>query len=150
MTRKNQSLQFPGEGSADKRFKRGTLLMLQHEKKEMFNALEGAGGEPSDAELAQDMGAMLGTGVYRAGIDVSGAQLTAQQSWRGQGRTESVAGYKTVIHEMKNTNLKYKPRKGTKGGEEEKVEVDGLDGVLTAEERKQFDAVMAGELRGGY
>ena len=80
MKQKSQSLLFPGEGSVVKRFKRGTLLMLQHEKKEMFNALEGVGGDPSDAELAQDVGAMLGTGVYRAGIDVSGARLTAEQS----------------------------------------------------------------------
>ena len=42
MKRKNKSLLFLGEGSADKRFKRGTLLLLKHEKKEILSAPKGA------------------------------------------------------------------------------------------------------------
>eukprot|EP00271_Cylindrocystis_brebissonii_P007231 TRINITY_DN2052_c0_g1_i1.p1 TRINITY_DN2052_c0_g1~~TRINITY_DN2052_c0_g1_i1.p1 ORF type:complete len:766 (+),score=199.88 TRINITY_DN2052_c0_g1_i1:261-2558(+) len=172
--RKAQSLLFYGKGTLDGRVKAGTLLMLNHEKKETFDALEGAGGEPSDAELAQDVRAFFQTNVYRAGVDVSSAKVVPITSWRGNVRSETISSYKTKVHEVQNVHLRFKSRrvpgaltdeelfgtKGKKGGEgkekggkgdggeaQRKSEEEEPGLVLDEESRQHLDSMLTEEER---
>ena len=49
----------------------GSLIVLAHKEKEITNALEGAGAQPTEAEVAHEV--MSQTNMYRPGIDVTQA-----------------------------------------------------------------------------
>ncbi|CAK9258830.1 unnamed protein product [Sphagnum jensenii] len=63
----DQSFLFLGDGSEDGKLAPGTLCVLTHKDKEVSNALEGAGIQPSDAEIVQEVAAMSRTNMYRPG-----------------------------------------------------------------------------------
>eukprot|EP00897_Mesotaenium_endlicherianum_P007031 jgi/Mesen1/6356/ME000328S05645 len=126
--RKDQSLLFFGEGLPEKRVKAGTIVMLNHERREVYDALEGAGGQPSDAELAQDVRALFQTNVYKAGIDVAHARVAPQTNWRGQERSETVGAYKARVVELQGVQLKYKSRRGGHRGGFSSAEPSPLGG----------------------
>lgn len=65
--RSDQSFLFLGDGSEDGKLPPGTLCVLTHKDKEVANALEGAGVQPSEAEIAQEVAAMSRTNMYRPG-----------------------------------------------------------------------------------
>lgn len=92
-------------------FPPGSLLVLHHEKREAFDALEGAGEAMSDAELAADVAGLMSAGVYKAGVDVSSAWVQPLLNWRGAERTELVSGYKTTLYEMHDVAFKFRSRK---------------------------------------
>ena len=47
------------------------MIVLAHKEKEITNALEGAGAQPTEAEFAHEV--MSQTNMYRPGIDVTQA-----------------------------------------------------------------------------
>jgi len=65
--RSDQSFLFLGDGSEDGKLDPGTLCVLTHKDKEVSNALEGAGVQPSEAEIVQEVAAMSRTNMYRPG-----------------------------------------------------------------------------------
>jgi hypothetical protein len=66
-TESDQSFLFLGDGSEDGKFAPGTLCVLTQKDKEVSNALKGAGIQPSDAEILQEVAAMSWTNMYRPG-----------------------------------------------------------------------------------
>ena len=73
--RSDQTLLFLGEGYSSEdgnaSLAPGSLIVLAHKKKEITNALEGAGAQPTEAEVAHEV--MSQTNMYRPGIDVTQA-----------------------------------------------------------------------------
>jgi hypothetical protein len=65
--RSDQNFLFLGDGSEDGKFAPGTLCVLTQKDKEVSNALKGAGIQPSDAEILQEVAAMSWTNMYRPG-----------------------------------------------------------------------------------
>ncbi|KAK6156196.1 hypothetical protein DH2020_010444 [Rehmannia glutinosa] len=89
-------------------------------RKEITNALEGAGVQPSEAEVAHEVALMSQTNMYRPGIDVS-------------VKSRRVPGAMTD-EELFSVN---DDDKLANGGEN-----DEYDDVLTAEERMQLDSAL--------
>ncbi|PSR92807.1 Ankyrin repeat domain-containing protein [Actinidia chinensis var. chinensis] len=120
--RSDQTFLFLGEGYSSEdgniSLPAGSLIVLAHKEKEITNALEGAGAQPTEAEVAQEVALMSQTNMYRPGIDVTQAELVPHLNWRRQERTRG--GW-----ELEG--------KGN-GGE--------YDDVLTAEERMQLDSAL--------
>ncbi|GJP50165.1 hypothetical protein CLOM_g9310 [Closterium sp. NIES-68] len=109
--RKPQSLIFMGAPSPDGKLKAGTLLVLKHERKEAFDALESAGSIPTDAELKAEVQSLFLTNVYKAGIDVSQAELSQVLSWRGLPKVETVAGHRAALYEMQHVHFMFRSRR---------------------------------------
>ncbi|CAM6019758.1 unnamed protein product [Sphagnum balticum] len=151
--RSDQSFLFLGNGSEDGKLAPGTLCVLTHKDKEVSNALEGAGVQPSEAEIMQEVTAMSRTNMYRPGIDVTQAELIAQTTWRRQEKTEMVGAWKAKIYDMHNVQVSVRSRRvpGAMTDEElfaaesERQEVEAEEdysNLLTAEEKKQLDSVL--------
>ncbi|KAI4338624.1 hypothetical protein MLD38_023660 [Melastoma candidum] len=131
----------------------GSLIVLAHKEKEITNALEGAGAQPSEAEVAHEVALMSKTNMYRPGIDVTQAELVPHLNWRRQDRTEMVGGWKAKVYDMLHVMVSVKSRRVPGAmtdeelfaGEEEERALgagDGYDDVLTAEERNQLESVL--------
>lgn len=90
--------------------------MLDHERREIFDALEGLGEPPGEEELAEEVRSLFEAGVLRAGVDTSGAKIVPQYNWRGQKRTEMIGKYSTTLYEMKNVQLRFKSRQRRRRG----------------------------------
>ncbi|KAL0322109.1 UNVERIFIED_CONTAM: Ankyrin repeat domain-containing protein 13B [Sesamum calycinum] len=77
--RSDQTFLFLGEGHSSEdgniSLPPGSLIVLAHKEKEITNALEGAGVQPSEAEVAHEVALMSQTNMYRPGIDVTQAEL---------------------------------------------------------------------------
>ncbi|CAK9192181.1 unnamed protein product [Sphagnum troendelagicum] len=151
--RSDQSFLFLGNGSEDGKLAPGTLCVLTHKDKEVSNALEGAGVQPSEAEIMQEVTAMSRTNMYRPGIDVTQAELIAQTTWRRQEKTEMVGAWKAKIYDMHNVQVSVRSRrvpgamtdKELFAAESERQEVEAEEdysNLLTAEEKKQLDSVL--------
>lgn len=159
--RSDQTFLFLGEGylSEDNSVSLppGSLIVLSHKEKEITNALEGAGAQPSEAEVAHEVALMSQTNMYRPGIDVTQAELVPHLNWRRQERTEMVGPWKGKVYDMLHVMVSVKSRRvpGAMTDEElfsvnddERItnggEHDEYDDVLTAEERKQLDSALRG------
>lgn len=158
--RSDQTFLFLGEGYSSENgnisVPSGSLIVLAHKEKEITNALEGAGTQPSEAEVAHEVAMMSQTNTYRPGIDVTQAELIPHLNWRRQERTEMIGNWKAKVYDMLNVMVSVKSRRvpGAMTDEElfavddeEKlanggVEHDDFDDVLTAEERKQLDSAL--------
>ncbi|KAK9732928.1 hypothetical protein RND81_04G032500 [Saponaria officinalis] len=157
--RSDQTFLFLGEGYTSEdgnvSLPTGSLIVLSHKVKEITNALEGAGAQPSEAEVAHEVAMMSQTNTYRPGIDVTQAELVPHLNWRRQERSEMVGNWKAKVFDMLNVMVSVKSRRvpGAMTDEElfatddddklgTKVENDDLDEVLTAEERKQLDSAL--------
>ncbi|KAJ0253079.1 hypothetical protein HA466_0121730 [Hirschfeldia incana] len=157
--RSDQTFLFLGDGYASDDGKvvlsPGSLIVLSHKEKEVTNALEGAGTQPTEAEVASEVKQMSQTNMYRPGIDVTQAELVPQCNWRRQERTESVGGWKAKVYDMMHVMVSVKSRSvpGAMSDEElfavdgDRVaasggENDGFEDVLTSEERKQLDSAL--------
>ncbi|KAL8171098.1 hypothetical protein V2J09_022902 [Rumex salicifolius] len=158
--RSDQTFLFLGDGylsvDGNNSLPSGTLLVLAHKEKEITNALEGAGAQPSEADVANEVAVMSRTNTYRPGIDVTQAELVPHLNWRRQERTEMVGSWKAKVYDMLNVMVSVKSRrvpgamtdeelfavddedKLANGGERD----DDLDDVLTAQERKQLDSAL--------
>ncbi|KAL6509471.1 hypothetical protein OROGR_022781 [Orobanche gracilis] len=134
----------------------GSLIVLSHTEREIMNALEGAGVQPSETEVAREVSLMSQTNMYRPGIDVTQAELVPHLNWRRQERTEMVGAWKSKVHDMLNVQVSVKSRRVpgamtdedlfsvndddrlTNGGENEEY-----DDVLSAEEKMQLDSALS-------
>ncbi|BAT94938.1 hypothetical protein LR48_Vigan845s002000 [Vigna angularis] len=157
--RSDQTFLFLGEGyaSEDGNFNLppGSLLALAHKEKEVTNALEGAGTQPTEAEVNHEVSLMSQTNMYRPGIDVTQAELVPHLNWRRQEKTEMVGNWKAKVYDMLHVMVSVKSRRvpGAMTDEELFAVDDGesvvngenndeYDDVLTAEERMQLDSAL--------
>ncbi|CAI8603297.1 unnamed protein product [Vicia faba] len=146
--RADQSFLFLGEGYTSEdgnvNLPHGSLLALSHKEKEVTNALEGAGAQPTDAEVAREVAMMFQTNMYRPGIDVTQAELVPNLNWRRQEKTEMVGDWKARVYDMLNVMVSVKSRRvpGALNDEEAFANGEGYDDLLTAEERIQLDSAL--------
>ncbi|KAJ4826963.1 hypothetical protein Tsubulata_008827 [Turnera subulata] len=157
--RSDQTFLFLGEGyssvDGNVSLAPGSLIVLAHKEKEVTNALEGAGSQPTEAEVAHEVSLMSQTNMYRPGIDVTQAELVPHLNWRRQERTETVGNWKAKVYDMLHVMVSVKSRRvpGAMTDEElfavdddERIghgaDHDEFDDVLTAEERKQLDSAL--------
>ncbi|KAF9609641.1 hypothetical protein IFM89_017780 [Coptis chinensis] len=156
----DQTFLFLGDGISSDNGTRslapGSLIVLSHKEKEITNALEGAGAQPTESEVAHEVALMSQTNMYRPGIDVTQAELNPQLSWRRQERTEMVGSWKAKVYDMLHVMVSVKSRRvpGAMTDEElfaaeseERVvngahNVEEYDDVLTPEERMQLDSAL--------
>ena len=157
--RSDQTFLFLGEGYSSEdgniSLAPGSLVVLAHKEKEVTNALEGAGAQPTEAEVAHEVALMSKTNMYRPGIDVTQAELIPNLNWRRQERTEMVGNWKAKVYDMLHVMVSVKSRRVPGAmtdeelfavDEEERLgnaaENDEFDDVLTAEERKQLESAL--------
>ncbi|CAL0308817.1 unnamed protein product [Lupinus luteus] len=157
--RSDQTFLFLGEGYSSEdgnvTVPPGSLLVLSHKEKEITNALEGAGTQPTEAEVAHEVSLMSQTNMYRPGIDVTQAELVPNLNWRRQEKTETVGNWKAKVYDMLHVMVSVKSRRvpGAMTDEELFAVEDGesmiagengeeYDDVLTAEERMQLDSAL--------
>ncbi|KAK4353382.1 hypothetical protein RND71_028900 [Anisodus tanguticus] len=161
--RSDQTFLFLGEGYSSEdgniSLTPGSLIVLAHKEKEITNALEGAGVQPSEAEVTREVALMSQTNMYRPGIDVTQAELVPHLNWRRQERSEMVGTWKAKVYDMLHVMVSVKSRRvpGAITDEElftvnddEKVinGGDDYDDALTAEERIQLDSALRGNSDG--
>ncbi|XP_031108262.1 uncharacterized protein LOC116012749 [Ipomoea triloba] len=159
--RSDQTFLFLGEGYSSEdgntSLPPGSLIVLAHKEKEITNALEGAGVQPTESEVAHEVALMSQTNMYRPGIDVTQAELVPHLNWRRQERTEMVGSWKAKVYDMLHVMVSVKSRRvpGAMTDEElfsvnddDKIgngaEQSEYDDVLTAEERMQLDSALRG------
>ncbi|KAL3334255.1 hypothetical protein AABB24_030808 [Solanum stoloniferum] len=157
--RSDQTFLFLGEGYSSETssisLPPGSLIVLAHKEKEITNALEGAGVQPSEAEVAHEVALMSQTNMYRPGIDVTQAELVPHLNWRRQERTEMVGSWKANVYDMLHVMVSVKSRRVPGAMTDEELfsmnddgkltncgEHDDYNGVLTAEERMQLDSAL--------
>lgn len=153
--RSNQSFLFLGDGTEDGKVAPGSLLMLTHKDKEVTNTLEGAGAQPSDAEIAQEVAIMSQTNMYRPGLDVTQAELIPQLTWRRQEKMDMVGPWKAKVYDMHHVQISVRSRRvpGAMTDEElfaaeSEVQPDLEDeyaGILTEEEKRQLESALSME-----
>ncbi|GFZ14369.1 ankyrin repeat family protein [Actinidia rufa] len=133
--RSDQTFLFLGEGYSSEdgniSLPAGSLIVLAHKEKEITNALEGAGAQPTEAEVAQEVALMSQTNMYRPG------------GWELEGK-----GLYDMLHVMVSVKSRRVPGAMT---DEELFSVDDderignggeYDDVLTTEERMQLDSAL--------
>lgn len=157
--RSDQTFLFLGEGYSSEdgnvTLPPGSLIVLAHKEKEITNALEGAGAQPTEAEVAHEVALMSQTNMYRPGIDVTQAELVPHLNWRRQERTEVVGNWKAKVYDMLHVMVSVKSRRVPGAMTDEELfsvedeermanggDNDEYDGVLTAEERMQLDSAL--------
>ncbi|KDP23722.1 hypothetical protein JCGZ_23555 [Jatropha curcas] len=157
--RSDQTFLFLGEGYSSEdsniSLSPGSLIVLAHKEKEVTNALEGAGAQPTEAEVTHEVALMSQTNMYRPGIDVTQAELVPHLNWRRQERTEMVGNWKAKIYDMLHVMVSVKSRRVPGAMTDEELfavddeerlvngaENDEFDDVLTAEERNQLDSAL--------
>lgn len=151
--RSDQTFLFLGDGYEDGKvsLSPGSLIVLSHKEKEITNALEGAGAQPSESEVAHEVKLMSQTNMYRPGIDVTQAELVPHLNWRRQERSEVVGPWKGKVFDMLHVMVSVKSRRVPGAmtdeelfatNEERAVGQDGYDDVLTAEEKIQLDSAL--------
>ncbi|XWS58422.1 hypothetical protein CRYUN_Cryun08bG0032400 [Craigia yunnanensis] len=157
--RSDQTFLFLGEGYTSEdgnlSLPPGSLIVLSHKEKEVTNALEGAGAQPTESEVAREVALMSQTNMYRPGIDVTQAELVPHLSWRRQERSEMVGNWKAKVYDMLHVTVSVKSRSVPGAMTDEELfsvddeermanvgENDEYDDVLTAEERMQLDSAL--------
>ncbi|CAA2982200.1 ankyrin repeat domain-containing 13A [Olea europaea subsp. europaea] len=157
--RSDQTFLFLGEGYSSEdgnvSLAPGSLIVLAHKEKEIANALEGAGVQPLEAEVAHEVALMSQTNMYRPGIDVTQAELVPHLNWRRQERTEMVGAWKARVYDMLHVMVSVKSRRVPgamtdeelfSGKDDDRIanggEHDVYDDVLTADERMQLDSAL--------
>lgn len=157
--RSDQTFLFLGEGYSSEdgnvTLSPGSLIVLSHKEKEITNALEGAGAQPTEAEVAHEVALMSQTNMYRPGIDVTQAELIPHLNWRRQERTEMVGNWKAKVYDMLHVMVSVKSRRVPGAMTDEELFAvddeermvnaennDDYDDVLTAEERMQLDSAL--------
>ncbi|XVE90012.1 hypothetical protein DITRI_Ditri20bG0042100 [Diplodiscus trichospermus] len=157
--RSDQTFLFLGEGYTSEEgnlsLPPGSLIVLSHKEKEVTNALEGAGAQSTEAEVAHEVALMSQTNMYRPGIDVTQAELVPHLNWRRQERSELVGNWKAKVYDMLHVTVSVKSRRVPGAMTDEELftvddeermanggENDEYDDVLTAEERMQLDSAL--------
>ncbi|CAN0892715.1 Ankyrin repeat domain-containing protein 13B [Linum grandiflorum] len=157
--RSDQTFLFLGGGYSDGgvSLSPGSLIVLAHKEKEITNALEGSGVQPTEAEVAHEVALMSQTNMYRPGIDVTQAELVPHLNWRRQEKSELVGNWKAKVYDMVNVMVSVKSRRVPGAMTDEELfaedddaerlanggDQDEFDDVLTPEERKQLDSALS-------
>ncbi|KAF5960557.1 hypothetical protein HYC85_001766 [Camellia sinensis] len=137
--RADQSFLFLGDGEPSLDIPSGSLLVLNHDDRRIFDAFENAEAPLGDSDIA---GFCAQTSVYRPGMDVTNAELVGRTNWRRQEKTESVGEWKARVYEVHNVLFSYRSRKIVNGdsdiaGSEQvlplELEEDAEEGFLVAE-----------------
>ncbi|XP_076943131.1 uncharacterized protein LOC143613258 [Bidens hawaiensis] len=137
--RANQSFLFLGDGDESLDIPSGSLLVVNHDERKIFDAFENAGSPLSDSNIA---GFCAQTSVYRSGMDVTKAELCARTNWRRQEKIESIGEWKARVYEIHNVHFSFRSRKihtdcDATGTEQQvmplELEEDSDDGFLVAE-----------------
>lgn len=149
--RADQSILFLGDGSEDGKITPGSLCLISHKDKEIFNATEAAGAPTSEAEIQREVAGMSQTNMFRPGIDVTQAVLLPQMTWRRQEKEEMVGSWKAKVYDMQNVVVSIKSRKvpGALTDEEllsssygNDTESEEIDDILTEEEKRQLEIAL--------
>ncbi|KAG8365398.1 hypothetical protein BUALT_Bualt18G0100500 [Buddleja alternifolia] len=111
--RANQSFLFLNDdidcgNTLDIDIQQGSLLILNHDKKKIYDAFENAGNPLSDTDISNFCNQ---TSVYRPGMDVTKAELIGRTNWRRQEKLESVGDWKARVYEMHNVLFSFRSRK---------------------------------------
>ncbi|XP_051125581.1 uncharacterized protein LOC127247665 [Andrographis paniculata] len=110
--RANQSFLFLNDfnqsNNGDRDIPQGSLLILNHDEKKIYDAFENAGNPLSDSEISNFCNQ---TSVYRPGMDVTKAELISRTNWRRQEKTDSVGEWKARVYEMHNVTFSFRSRK---------------------------------------
>ncbi|KAM7530800.1 hypothetical protein LguiB_034210 [Lonicera macranthoides] len=130
--RANQSFLFLGDGDRDLDVPPGSLLVLNHDDRKIFDAFETAGAPLTDSDIA---GFCAQTTVYRPGMDVTKAELIGRTNWRRQEKTESVGQWKARVYEINNVVFSFRSRKISTGG----VDIPGSEQILPLELEEDSD-----------
>lgn len=85
---------------------RGAVVVLDHGKKEISDALEG----PTESELDQQVAVLRKTLRYRAGVDVTQAELAKSLDWSGRERTEMVGDWEAKVYDILHVMLSVRSR----------------------------------------
>ncbi|PQQ18949.1 ankyrin repeat domain-containing protein 13C-B [Prunus yedoensis var. nudiflora] len=142
--RSDQTFLFLGEGYSSEdgnvNLAPGSLIVLAHKEKEITNALEGAGAQPTEAEVAHEVALMSQTNMYRPGIDVTQADLVPHLNWRRQERTEMVGNWKAKVYDMLHVMVSVKSRR-VPGAmtDEELFAVDDEERVANGGDNDEYD-----------
>ncbi|KAI7750787.1 hypothetical protein M8C21_030729, partial [Ambrosia artemisiifolia] len=134
--RANQTFLFLGDGDETLDIPSGSLLVLNHDNRQIFDAFENAGSPLSDSNIA---GFCAQTSVYRPGMDVTKAELFARTNWRRQEKTETIGDWKARVYDIHNIHFSFRSRKLTVLDPELEqimpleLEEDSDDGFLVAE-----------------
>eukprot|EP00258_Populus_trichocarpa_P020694 XP_024436713.1 ankyrin repeat domain-containing protein 13C-B isoform X2 [Populus trichocarpa] len=106
--RADQSFLFLGDGDHAHSIPPGSLLVLNHDERKIFDAFESAGAAMSESDIA---GFCSQSSVYRPGMDVTKAELISRTNWRRQEKTESVGEWKAKVYELNNVVFSFRSRK---------------------------------------
>ncbi|ONK79535.1 uncharacterized protein A4U43_C01F7340 [Asparagus officinalis] len=154
--RTDQSFLFLGKGKGSEVLP-GSLVVLEHKKKEISIALKGPtarGIKPVVVEENARKVAVMSQYISTGKIDVQEAELVPHLNWRRQERTEMIGSWKGKMYDMRNVTVNMKARTVPIKVAHEELSVDhkedGLDDVMTMEERKQFEAALKMGLEGNY
>lgn len=136
--RADQSFLFLGDGDHAHDIPSGSLLVLNHSDRKIFDAFENAGAPMKDSDIA---GFCSQTSVYRPGMDVTRAELVGRTNWRRQEKTESIGDWKARVYEIHNVIFSFRSRKvigdpDAAGSEQVmplELDEDAEDGFLVAE-----------------
>ncbi|XP_072996000.1 uncharacterized protein [Typha latifolia] len=134
--RSDRTFLFLGGGKeikeSGRRLPPGSLLVLDHKEKQVWDALEGAGAEPTEEEVAHEVASMSRSRLFRAKVDASDAELTPHSNWRRQESTEMVGGWKTKVFDMHRVMLVVRSRR-VPGAPITKEDLFAADNELDAE-----------------
>lgn len=150
--RSDQTFLFLGEGYSSEdgnvNLSPGSLIVLSHKEKEITNALEGAGAQPTEAEVSHEVALMSQTNMYRPGIDVTQAELVSHLTWRRQERTEMVGNWKAKVYDMLHVMVSVKSRR-VPGAmtDEELFSVDDEERMANGENNDEYGDLMTAEER---
>ncbi|GFP91972.1 ankyrin repeat domain-containing protein 13c [Phtheirospermum japonicum] len=107
--RANQSFLFLNDlNHSNDDIPQGSLLILNHDEKKIYDAFENAGTPLSDSDVSNFCNQ---TSVYRPGMDVTKAELIGRTNWRRQEKTETVGDWKAKVYEMHNVSFTFRSRK---------------------------------------
>lgn len=135
--RADQSFLFLGDGDQTHNVPSGSLLVLNHDDRKIFDAFENAGAPMSESDIA---GFCAQTSVYRPGMDVTKAELVGRTNWRRQEKTESVGEWKARVYELHNVVFSFRSRKVTNDND-----VAGSEQVLPLELDEDDDGFLVAE-----
>ncbi|KAL9455697.1 hypothetical protein AB3S75_005007 [Citrus x aurantiifolia] len=134
--RADQSFLFLGDGDQTHNISCGSLLVLNHDDRKIFDAFENAGAPMSESDIA---GFCAQSSVYRPGMDVTKAELVGRTNWRRQEKTESVGEWKARVYELHNVVFSFRSRKVHEN------DVAGSEQVLPLELDEDDDGFLVAE-----
>ncbi|XWS12846.1 hypothetical protein CRYUN_Cryun37aG0125500 [Craigia yunnanensis] len=136
--RADQSFLFLGDGDHLHNIPCGSLLVLNHNDRKIFDAFENARAPMNESDIA---GFCSQTSVYRPGMDVTRAELVGRTNWRRQEKTESVGEWKAKVYEIHNVIFSFRSRKVASS----ENDVSGSEQVLPLELDEDDDGFLVCE-----